>query len=269
VPLLRAKDTFNRLVERKIKSLILSAAKEGKTHIIITDQYLSDRTCSTLEEYKFFKDPADNYWHKFISEGIQNFNKVFDKFQTNIIESNYLPRPIRSLFIEKDFSINNIYQVERYFWPCKIKEAKVSCFIVPIQPRWARNLFDEQMSEEDIFGFDSTLLFSRRNVYYRSATPRILSEGRILWYVSKEGNKYGQIRAASYIDNVIVSTAKRIFNKYESLGTYKWDDVKRLAKGDANTAIMSFEFSDTELFSKPISFGDLQSCFYYDLSLSC
>ncbi|HEX8429201.1 MAG TPA: GNAT family N-acetyltransferase [Hymenobacter sp.] len=260
VSLLRCKSNHSRLAERKIKELILDASNQGLNYVRVSDQYVSDTVRKALTEYNFFRDSSDDCWYRFLSSGIVSVADMKKLVGDDLSSAGGLLEPLNQVFVKGETDTISLFNAEKCLWPVKLDGAKVPCYIVPIQHRWARNLFDERMSEADIFGFDSTLLFSRRNVYYRAASPRLPKEGRILWYVSKSkgGKEYGEIRAASYVEGVTISSAKSLFRKYEGLGIYKWCDIKSLAKGDANASIMCFEFADTELLTKPMSFGDVQ-----------
>lgn len=260
VALLRCKPNHSRLVERKLKELILNAAGRGLTYVKVSDPYISDTVRKALAEYRFFRDPSDDCWYRFLASGIRSLDELTAHLGDQLQQAGGLPEPLRQAFLAGETDTQSLFQAEKCLWPVKLAGAKVPCYIVPIQHRWARNLFDERMSEADIFGFDATLLFSRRNVYYRGATPRLPQAGRILWYVSKSkgGQQYGELRAASYVETVTIASAKSLFRKYEGLGVYKWSDIIALAKGNAHAPILCFEFADTELLPMPMSFGDLQ-----------
>lgn len=102
---------------------------------------------------------------------------------------------------------------------------------------------------------------SLENVYYRAARPLILSApGRILWYVSQQKDypESMQIRACSYLREVLIGSPKNIFNRFRRLGVFAWRDVKQIVNDDLDRPIMGFCFSHTELLSKPISWAHLQ-----------
>ena len=242
VSLLRCKSNHSRLVERKLKELILDAANSNLNYVKVSDQYISDTIRKALAEYGFFRNSSDNNWYRFLASGIRNITYLKERIGLDLQSAGGLLEPLNQVFLKNEVDTVSLFNAEKCLWPVKLDSAKVPCYIVPIQHRWARNLFDERMSEADIFGFDSTLLFSRRNVYYRASTPRLPKEGRILWYVSKSkgGENFGEIRAASYVEAVTIGSAKSLFRKYEGLGTYKWSDIISLAKGSANTQIMCF-----------------------------
>jgi hypothetical protein len=67
-----------------------------------------------------------------------------------------------------------------------------------------------------------------------------------------------QLRACSYVDNVIVGRPKDLFRQYRRLGVYEWRDVHELAEKNISNQIMAVQFSDTELFSQPVAWRDLQ-----------
>lgn len=260
VALLRCKPNHSRLVERKLKDLILNAAGRGLTYVKVSDQYISDTVRKALTEYSFFRDTSDDCWYRFLASGIRSLDYLTAHLGDQLRQAGDLPESLHQVFIAGETDTRSLFNAEKCLWPIKLASAKVPCYIVPIQHRWARNLFDERMSKADIFGFDATLLFSRRNVYYRAAAPRLPQIGRILWYVSKSkgGQQYGELRAASYVEVVTIASAKSLFRKYEGLGVYKWNDIITLAKGNAQAPILCFEFADTELLSTPMSFGDVQ-----------
>ncbi len=151
--------------------------------------------------------------------------------------------------------------VERALWPAKITSTGLPCFLVPIQPRWAKELFDRELAEGTLFGANPKLVLNSENVYYRSARPEIVTApARLLWYVS-EDRAFPQsmaVRACSYIDEVVVAPPKELFRRFRRLGVYEWKDVYTVAKMDVTTEIMAFRFSKTELFAAPIEWPVLQ-----------
>lgn len=133
-------------------------------------------------------------------------------------------------------------------------------------PEWAENLFDEELAKQDIFGAKKELALRREVVYYRSAknSGGLTAPGRILWYVS-QGKKPGHyyqakaIRACSRLDEIIIDTPKNLFQQFRRLGIYSFNDVLKTANNDLGKKVMAIKFSDTEIFSDPIAFDDIQS----------
>jgi len=150
---------------------------------------------------------------------------------------------------------------EHYLWPGKIADAALATYIVPIQPRWAEQLFDEGLARQSLFGRDRGLALNVEGVYYRAARPALEWPGRILWYVSGKGDETGikRLRACSRLDQVEIGKPKELFRKYRRLGVYQWRDVYTTAKHDVERPIMVLRFSDTELFEDPIPYGVLQT----------
>jgi hypothetical protein len=132
---------------------------------------------------------------------------------------------------------------------------------VPIQPRWAKELFDRELAEGTLFGANPSLVLNSENVYYRAARPEVISApARVLWYVSQD-SAYPQsmaVRACSYIDEVIIGRPKDLFRRFKRLGVYEWRDVYAVAKQDVTKEIMAFLFSKTELFARPLAWSVMQ-----------
>ncbi len=148
-------------------------------------------------------------------------------------------------------------EIERLLWPAKITDAAIPTFIIPIRPEWAKELFDEELANQTLFGATPELALNRESVYYRSNqnSGGLRAPGRILWYVSS-GARYsgtGQIRACSRLDEVVVADPKSLYRRFKRLGVYRWERVYEVAKKDVSNRIMALRFSDTELFKAPIS----------------
>ena len=151
-------------------------------------------------------------------------------------------------------------RVERSIWPAKIVGAGLPCFIIPIQARWAKDLFDLELADRTLFGADPQLMMNSENAYYRASRPLLTVPARVLWYVSKNSSYPGSmaIRACSYIDEVLVARPKDAFRRFRRLGVYSWRDVFKVAENDLEKEIMAFRFSKTELFRQPVPWKQLQ-----------
>jgi len=154
-------------------------------------------------------------------------------------------------------------KAERTYWPLKLVDAPLPTYIVPIQPRWAAELFDDELANQDLFGSRTTLSLNREGVYYRSARVQgnLSAPARILWYVSEAEKFRGSksIRACSFLDAVVIGPSKDLFRRFERLGVYQWKHVIELAKGDISIDIMAIQYSDTELFTTPVAWRDFQA----------
>jgi len=151
--------------------------------------------------------------------------------------------------------------IEDALWPAKIVDTPLPCFIVPIRPQWAKDLFDEEMAAQMLLGANPELVLNLENVYYRAKQPAVLvAPGRILWYVSQDQRYYGskQLRACSQLDQVVTGQPLGLYRRFRRLGVYEWSDVLGTAENDENREIMAVRFSKTELFRKPIAWDMLQ-----------
>jgi predicted nucleic acid-binding protein len=147
-----------------------------------------------------------------------------------------------------------LHHFEEAFWPLKFSDADIPTFLVPIQPTWAKDLFDEGLAMQNLFGADPDRYFNWENVYYRSSRAvRFQSGSRLLWYVSTEKeHKVSEIRACSRLIGHEVDAAKTLFKKYRKLGIYQWRNLMDLTKGDPYGKLMALRFYQTECFINPI-----------------
>lgn len=147
--------------------------------------------------------------------------------------------------------------VERAWWPAKVMDSLMPSFTVPIEPRWSTELFNVPamlLPRNDVLGI------SREHVYYRSSGRRNESvPGRLLWYVSKgtNGQEGQMVIGSSRLDEVIVDTPDALFSKFEHVGVYGRDEVRRAA--DSTGRAMALRFSDTEIFPKPVTLRRLSA----------
>lgn len=135
-------------------------------------------------------------------------------------------------------------------WPAVLTAPDAVSFVVPVQERWAAQLFDAGLARESLFGARGETLLSEVNVYFRSTRGANLSDAkRILWYVSRTKK---EVRACSLVDRVERGSAKSLFRKFGSKGTLRWVDVLRIAGGDPEKVIEAICFFGTYRFRRPI-----------------
>lgn len=246
-----AQTLFSQLV-----SEIINLTIQNEKHLIeITEEYFLDYQEFILNELGFVKTGSS--WLKIAIKGLVPSDELTVKFPfiTDYYDKGTFER------------INNIenselktklqLQIERKLFPLKFSDLDIPCYIVPIKPYWASQLFDSYSSGTTIFGAQAEKIWNRENIYYRNVKP--VTEkypGRLLWYASTEKGFQRQkgIVAVSYLDNVSVGPCKQEFNKYKKYGIYEWNDVYKLAKSDISHPIKTLLFSDTEVFKEVISF---------------
>ncbi|MFZ5481171.1 MAG: GNAT family N-acetyltransferase [Myxococcota bacterium] len=149
--------------------------------------------------------------------------------------------------------------VERAFWPLKVRGEGRATYVIPIQPFWAQELFDAQLAESTLFGAHAPRALGLENVYYSASPVRIPAGSRILWYVSKErGRVVREVRACSICDETVAGTPRELFRRFRRLGVYRWEHVLACAGGDAQASLLTYRFSATERFVRPIPWAELQ-----------
>lgn len=240
------------------------SAKESRMVTAFTDEYLSDETISVLEKESFSMSASG--WRKLnlrqvgtSSEIATNLKALHGAYGAEYEFCASLAKLIDTVPDDDDKAIK-LLEIERHIWPAKLLDAGVPCFIVPIKPEWALQLFDADIGNQDLLGA-SELVFNRELVYYRSKRPGVLkAPGRILWYVSSNSGYEGtgQIRACSYVDDVTIGKPKDLYKKYRRLGIYQWKNVIETAKDNLDQEIMAITFSDTHLLEHPLDWKVFQ-----------
>merc|ERR1712098_849960 len=154
---------------------------------------------------------------------------------------------------DENYEFQKKYNLERHLSPLKIQDLDIPTFIISIKAVWAEQLFNDRSNEKlHLFESKNELLLNRENVYYRSSSRNLSAPARILWYISKNPitKEKGHIKAVSYIDEIFIDDAKKLFKQFKQLGIYNWKDIQKTI--DKNGKIMAFVFSDTELFKRPV-----------------
>lgn len=241
---------------------ILTSINEERAFVEINEKYLEDDIKKAIQEARFTN--LNNTWQKINIKDVLDSENLYSKIDEEVNTKNIIANINSNLeqtenvteFIKK-------YNYERYLSPLKIKDLEIPSYIVPIKPQWAEQLFNDKSKEKlDLFEPEYELLLNRENVYYRSASPKIINApARILWYSSenKSTKVKGSIIATSYVDEIFIDKPKKLFRQFEKLGIYKWKDISETA-GKKNK-IMAFVFSDTELLKKPISLKNISNTF--------
>ncbi|MFY0601072.1 MAG: GNAT family N-acetyltransferase [Cyclobacteriaceae bacterium] len=255
VPLLRT--SKSKLSKTLFKQLIVQAINYAcdtkKRSIVITDSFLDLEDSETLESLGFvFKNKE---WTKITLSGIKTSDEIIE---IDVIQSLFdKDRLIERLSSpNKDGKAN----LEQMLWPLKLSNLNLPAYIVPIKPAWASELFDHFAANNSMFGAKAELAWNFENVYYRSINP--VSEttpGRLLWYSSSSKDKNAirtnAIVACSYLDEVHIGEAKKLFQKFKHFGVYEWKHIYKQAKYNSKGKIKALKFSRTEVFKNPVSFA--------------
>jgi predicted nucleic acid-binding protein len=251
-----------------LASLIRSASDKELTSVTFKDGFMQPTFSDALNEEGFLL--CEELWIKIIInkpmtvKGIEmeiiNGNlMISDDVNKEKLQQNMLDMLGN---IPDDNNTNFLAILESYIWPGKIIDNDMPCYIVPIKAGWAKELFDESLASQDLFGATLDLAIQNEGVYYYSARgARTSAPARVLWYVSQDKNIHGSgaIRACSTIINVSIDKPKPLFKRYRRLGIYSWNDVYRTANNDINNKIVAIHFGKTELFKNPIDWQALQT----------
>ena len=246
------------------RSISLSAC-ENRQFTRITDPYLEETVVRAIQENAFVR-VSNGYVKPNIA--IAETAVQLSRRLTNLAD--YLGQEYNfCLKIAEILKADNLIrdvettaELERHLWPSKIIDADIPTFIIPIQPRWAKDLFDEELANQYLFGAKTELALNREAVYYRAGKKLrgLRTPGRILWYVSNDDNyRYvSSIRACSRIDEVVIGKPKDLFLRFRRLGVYEWKDIFELAGNNINNDIIAIKFSQTELFNNPVPLNTIQ-----------
>lgn len=266
VPMIRVcNDSLaSTLAHQMIRQCLLATLQKSLRLTSVTDKFLQSPIITALYRFGFFETfdgwvkislPVVETSHK-IADRIVNVGEYISVEKEGLEEWADMLRDSNRIAIPVEAS-----EQEHLLWPAKIMDADIPTYIVPVQPRWAQELFDEAMASQFLFGRKLELAFNTEAVYYRSVKgPHLIAPARILWYVSNDGKTKGagHLRACSRLEQVEIGKPKDLYRKYRRLGIYEWQHVFKTANLDISKDIMALLFSDTELFSKPIRWRKLQ-----------
>lgn len=250
------------LVRTILATIVQEAAEAGTLCIHATEPYLDPVVKAALQERRFALDSGR--WSKLCLNETVSLEGVHGRLQevasaTGLVNEqlSQVLDDCRMMTLAHDASA--VLELERLIWPGKISGTKVPNFVIPIRPEWASDLFEGRLAKQRLWGADIDLVLNPDSVYYRAEKPRVLSSpGRILWYVS-EGKAQGSkmLRACSQLTGVQVGGPKDLFRRFRRFGVYEWRHVLETA-GSVEGRLMAIEFTNTELFRKPLDWESLQ-----------
>ncbi|MHB8066400.1 MAG: GNAT family N-acetyltransferase [Desulfobaccales bacterium] len=269
IPLIRVSPSplSGTVLRHLLRRVILTSVRENRPFVRITDTQGQVGFEKPLEECGFTN--IDGQWVKCSLQVA--VKSTFLVGQLNSLKQQFstIPPLLDNLIKELSYAMERQDALlwadfERRVWPAKVLDADIRSYIISIEPIWAKDLFDQTIAKEILWGSKDDLLLRNENVYYRSKHSfwKIVSPARILWYVlpsQKHLTSSKQIRACSSLDEVIIGPPKKLFKRFERLGVYKWPDVLRTANNNINNDIMALRFSNTELLPYPIKLSVLRN----------
>ncbi|MFL6623630.1 MAG: PIN domain-containing protein [Sulfurifustis sp.] len=267
VPIFRVKRfTLEKTLARcLLTQMHLSRCKDGLKLTVISDPFLPPASIAALSDSGFVS--SDGAWIKVgvpaigTSSDVARFLLRFAKDSLTSTNKERIEQvATRVEAITRDQPILAV-EIEKALWPVKITNFPMSSYIVPIQPAWAKDLFDEQLARQDLFGARIDLALQQEGVYYRKnyfGAPIVPS--RILWYVSHADGfgGSGMLRACSILEEVVTGKPKDLFRRFRRLGVYEWRDVYETAGRKIDTNIMALRFGHTETLEQPIAWTALK-----------
>ncbi len=252
IHLLRFKNKFSNLTKLAagflIEEIIRYAASEKCFSIVFYDSFSSNDIKSALTELGFHNGIKIILTH---TDSIASY-----KIRLTQIADTHDTSPFIDI-IEKIGTHIDVFRfvgIEKYFFPAKFSDLKIPSYIIPIKPKWARDLLTPIALDQ------YTLLQSERrnvlmnlsNVYYSHTKRHIHFPARILWHVSYDkSTSISKIIAASYLDETHKGPIKDLFKRFARIGVYKWLDLS--AKG--HTTGTAHIFSRTEIFKNHIPYS--------------
>lgn len=215
-----------------VSDLLRECVEVGRKRILIEDNYLKEEQKSFLLNFGF----------------LQQGETFVKEIRDEIVTTASLPW--------RNLTDQQLLRLENIFFPLKIRDLDIPCYIVPIKPYWAGQLFDSEVSGGQLFGADPSRLWRFENVYYRHTRPITeKSPARILWYESNDNNERArsmQVVGCSYLTGVYTDKPKVLYKMFKHYGIYEWGDIYKLCEGKTDVNIRALKFSHTELFPHPI-----------------
>ena len=164
------------------------AQKMGSTSVDIQKQWLSDEIIKAFKESLFI-----------------DLGTVLKKYIVSDIIKDAAASDSSSF--PKEFIINKlagnrgspnarlVVSLEKVFWPLKIEQESLPCYIVPIKAQYAMDLFDQQLYHTNPCLFENERIeaaLSPENVYFKNGRKQISNApARILWYISEDKSLFG------------------------------------------------------------------------------
>lgn len=213
--------------------------KENVVELSLKDNSdFSDAQVTLLIKMGFSREANSNLWKKIVCNKIIHSSEI-SKLNLGVQMGND--------DVLLDFELKN--------FPLKILDLEIPCYIIPIKPYWAGQLFDFYIAGEDLFGANPHKIWNFENVYYRSTKPITeISPARILWYASedKKCSRSKAIVASSYLEEVMTNKPKELYKSNKHYGIYSWRNIYELCEKNLEQPIRALRFNKTEVFKQHV-----------------
>lgn len=260
IPVLRvAKHRLGPTVLRHLLAGLINS--NPNTVIEVTDPNISEAVALALSHLHFV--PVGSSWLKPCLDYIGPFAELEPSLMT-LFERAGVSQALEPILTSLGARNHERIAVERMLSPAKFTDLALPCYIIPIRAKWAAQLFETRLAEQELFGLPPELGFRLDNVYYSATKRKFQFPARLLWYVSKTKATHtgaGMVRAVSYLDGVVRGSPKALFSRFRRLGVYRWADLMKMTGGARDAVLAALEFSGTELLNEPIPWPELQASF--------
>ena len=239
-----------------IFELINESIKKGVSQIIVFDKYILEYQKVILIKLGFMH--VTNAWKKL------SLNMIIDSSQLSMLNNDLIDITISEMLraLSDKEKESTLLELEYKLFPIKFSDLDIPCYIIPIIPYWAGQLFDANISSQTLFGANPKKLWNIENVYYRHTKPiNEIAPARILWYASKDNStgRSQSIIGASYLEEVMTDKPKELFQKNKHYGIYEWKNIYELCNRNIEIPIRALRFGHTEVFSTPIGYQKIQA----------
>lgn len=233
-----------------VTNTLQECVAKGRRKVVVQEQYLDDDQKDVLLRYGFLSK-SEVTFEKYIRDEVITQNEI-----GGILRGSGLKPKCET------WSNEQMVRMELMFFPLKICDLEIPCYIIPIKQYWAGQLFDIAISRESLFGANPSKLWNFENVYYRHTRPITeKAPARILWYVSGGGRVFSHrmmIVGCSYLIEVHTGKGRDLYRRFKRYGIYEWKDIYELCDRDNDKDIRALKFSHTELFKQPLQYQDVQ-----------
>ena len=125
--------------------------------------------------------------------------------------------------------------LERMFFPLELRWPSRRPFLIPVQTRFAKQLFPSFQDHLSLFGPTKAFLMPD-NVYFKSPDRRIRRGDPVVFYVTGTS---GHLIGEAVVTEVETGPPTHIFQKYHTIGVAREEEVKSWS---AKNRVMAFRF---------------------------
>lgn len=172
--------------------------------------------------------------------------------------------------IEKLISSGQAYLLEQLLWPVTIIDIDLPTYIVPINPHYAIDLFDDELRcahptflpvvREDV-------ALSIENVYFTSAVKReIVFPSRVLWYTTQDSHYVGTgaLRSLATVLFSASDSTSEMYRLFRRFGVLTWKTINELGKGQPKK-VQAIKFGYVRHAPHPLTYSSLKEIIHNNM----